>query len=88
MALTLEQYANYLDTRALPWPAPPVADPPRAKLHLKPMAEIRAVLWNVYGTVLAIPGGIVARVSNGPWGVAGPIPGIPRVEQRHRSTPC
>jgi FMN phosphatase YigB (HAD superfamily) len=57
MALTLEQYATYLDTRDLPWPAPPQADPPRAKPHVKPMPEIRAVLWNVYGTLLAIPGG-------------------------------
>jgi FMN phosphatase YigB (HAD superfamily) len=57
MALTLEQYAAYLDTRDLPWPSPPEADPPRAKAHLKPLPEIRAVLWNVYGTLLAIPGG-------------------------------
>lgn len=57
MALTLEQYAAYLDTRDLPWPAGPEADPPRAKPHLKAMPEIRAVLWNVYGTLLAIPGG-------------------------------
>jgi FMN phosphatase YigB (HAD superfamily) len=57
MALTLEQYATYLDTRDLPWPAPPQPDPPRAKPYLKSMPEIRAVLWNVYGTLLAIPGG-------------------------------
>jgi len=57
MALTLEQYAAYLDTRDLPWPSPPEADPPRAKAYVKSMPEIRAVLWNVYGTLLAIPGG-------------------------------
>jgi FMN phosphatase YigB (HAD superfamily) len=57
MALTLEQYANYLDTRDLPWPAPPQAEPVRAKPHLPSLADIRAVLWNVYGTLLAIPGG-------------------------------
>jgi FMN phosphatase YigB (HAD superfamily) len=57
MALTLEQYAAYLDTRDLPWPSPPEADPPRAKAHVKPLPEIRAVLWSVYGTLLAIPGG-------------------------------
>ncbi len=58
MALTLEQYADYLDTRRdLPWPAPPQADPPRAKPHLTPLPGLRAVLWNAYGTLLAIPGG-------------------------------
>jgi FMN phosphatase YigB (HAD superfamily) len=57
MALTLEQYATYLDTRDLPWPAAPQADPPRAKPHLKPLPEVRAVIWNVYGTLLAIAGG-------------------------------
>jgi FMN phosphatase YigB (HAD superfamily) len=57
MALTLEQYATYLDTRDLPWPAPPEVDPVRAKPHLVSIPNIRAVLWNVYGTLLAIPGG-------------------------------
>jgi FMN phosphatase YigB (HAD superfamily) len=57
MALSLEQYAAYLDTRDLPWPAPPEAEPARAKAHIKPLPEIRAVLWNVYGTFLSLPGG-------------------------------
>ncbi len=58
MALTLEQYATYLDTRRdLPWPAAPEADRPRAKPHLVRLPEVRAVLWNVYGTLLAIPTG-------------------------------
>jgi FMN phosphatase YigB (HAD superfamily) len=57
MALTLDQYAAYLDTRDLPWPAPPTAAPPRAKPHVKSLPDIRAMLWNVYGTLLAIPGG-------------------------------
>jgi hypothetical protein len=57
MPLTLEQYASYLDTRDLPWPAAPEVDPPKAKPHLKRLRGIRAVLWNVYGTLLAIPGG-------------------------------
>ena len=34
MPLTLEQYAAYLDTRDLPWPAPPEVDRPKAKPHL------------------------------------------------------
>ncbi len=57
MALTLEQYAAYLDTRDLPWPAPPEIDRPRAKPHLVRLLGIRAVTWNVYGTLLAIAGG-------------------------------
>jgi len=57
MPLTLEQYASYLDTRNLPWPAAPEVEPLKAKPHLKRLPHVRAVLWNVYGTLLAIPGG-------------------------------
>jgi FMN phosphatase YigB (HAD superfamily) len=57
MPLTLEQYASYLDTRDLPWPAPPEIDRPRAKPHLVRLPGVRAVLWNIYGTVLAVSGG-------------------------------
>src|SRR5437660_4315979 len=55
MPLTLEQYATYLDGRNLPWPAPPAIKPKKAVPHLKRLPEVRAVLWNVYGTLLAIP---------------------------------
>jgi hypothetical protein len=57
MALTLEQYATYLDTRDLPWPAPPEVHRPKAKPHLVRLPDIRAVTWSVYGTILAIAGG-------------------------------
>jgi FMN phosphatase YigB (HAD superfamily) len=57
MALTLDQYATYLDTRDLPWPAPPEVERPRARPHVVRLPQVRAVLWNVYGTLLAIPGG-------------------------------
>jgi FMN phosphatase YigB (HAD superfamily) len=58
MALTLEQYATYLDTRSdLPWPAAPTVDRPRARPHLTRLPKVRAVLWNVYGTLLAVRGG-------------------------------
>ena len=56
MPLTLEQYAAYLDT-----PRPALAGPaggrrrPRPSPHLGPLPGVRAVLWNVYGTLLAIP---------------------------------
>jgi hypothetical protein len=58
MALNLQQYADYLDTRPdLPWPAPPKATPIRAKPHLARLPQVRCVLWNAYGTLLAIPHG-------------------------------
>ncbi len=57
MALTLEQYAIYLDTRDLPWPAAPTVERPKAHPHLSRLPEVRVVLWNVYGTLLSIHGG-------------------------------
>jgi hypothetical protein len=57
MPLSLEQYAAYLDTRGLTWPAAPDADPPKARPHLAALPGIRAVLWNVYGTLIRISGG-------------------------------
>jgi hypothetical protein len=60
MPLTLEQYATYLDTRDLPWPAPPEVERPKARPHLARLPEVRCVLWNVYGTLLAIAGGELA----------------------------
>jgi FMN phosphatase YigB (HAD superfamily) len=57
MPLTLEQYATWLDGRDLPWPAPLPPEPVKAKPHVKRLDNIRAVLWNVYGTLLTIPFG-------------------------------
>lgn len=57
MALTLEQYAAFLDTRDLSWPAPPEVEPPKAKPHLTALPGIRLVTWNIYGALLAIPSG-------------------------------
>jgi len=57
MGLSLEQYASYLDKRDLPWPAAPEADRPKARPHLSRLKGIKAVLWNVYGTLLSISGG-------------------------------
>src|SRR5262245_62652193 len=56
MPLTLEQYVDYLHTRKeIPWPAAPEVTPAKARPHLDSMTSIKAVLWNVYGTLLAIP---------------------------------
>ncbi len=58
MPLTMEQYASYLDTRReLNWPAAPEVERPKAKPHLIKLPHVRVVLWNVYGTLLAIHGG-------------------------------
>jgi FMN phosphatase YigB (HAD superfamily) len=57
MPLSLEQYVTYLDSRNTPWPMPPEVDRPRAKPHLVRLPQIRAVTWNVYGTLLAVAGG-------------------------------
>ncbi len=57
MPLTLEQYATYLDTRDLPWPAPPVVERAKAKKHLVSLPDVRVVTWSVYGTLLAVAGG-------------------------------
>ena len=57
MALTLEQYAAFLDTRDLPWPAPPSVQAPKAKPHLVALRDIRLVSWNIYGTLLSIASG-------------------------------
>lgn len=58
MALTLQEYANYLDKRSdLSWPAVPEIERPRAKPSLTRLPGVRAVTWNLYGTLLAIGGG-------------------------------
>ncbi len=57
MPLTLEQYADSLDKRDLVWPAPPKPERLKARPHLVRMPEVRAVLWNVYGTLLNLYSG-------------------------------
>src|SRR5439155_23709410 len=57
MPLTLEQYAERLDDRTdLPWPAAPRIKPPKAKPHLEQL-PVKAVMWTVYGTLVAVPQG-------------------------------
>jgi FMN phosphatase YigB (HAD superfamily) len=57
MPLSLDQYAAALDARNLPWPAPPRVKRARARPHLRPLPEVRAVIWSIYGTLLVIKGG-------------------------------
>ena len=57
MAKTLTEYVRWLDGRDLIWPAPPKAVPAGATPALKPLRGIKAVTWNVYGTLLRISDG-------------------------------
>jgi FMN phosphatase YigB (HAD superfamily) len=58
MTLTLEQYADYLDTRRdLSWPAAPEVAKRPARPHLVRLPEVRLVTWSIYGTLLSIRGG-------------------------------
>lgn len=57
MPLTLDQYVlDFLDKRGLPWPAMPPVTAKKARPHTEPL-PVKAVLWTVYGTLLAIPTG-------------------------------
>src|SRR5438552_4988168 len=57
MPLTLEQYVERLDSRTdLPWPAAPKIDPPKDKPHIVQL-PVKAVMWTVYGTLVAVPQG-------------------------------
>lgn len=57
MAKSLFEYAEWLAGRNLRWPAPPKLEPAKATPYLKPIAGIKAVTWNVYGTLLRISDG-------------------------------
>src|SRR4051794_25296846 len=57
MPMTLEQYAEDLTTRNLVWPVPPTPQPVKAKPSAAPLPGIRAVAWNIYGTLLSISTG-------------------------------
>src|SRR6476646_9717031 len=57
MPLTLDQYADYLDTRDLTWPAPPEVLRPKARPHYKVLRGVQAVTWNIYGTLLHLSSG-------------------------------
>lgn len=55
MALSLSEYADSLDERNLIWPKVPAPKPVKSRPSIKPLAGIRAVLWDVYGTLLRTP---------------------------------
>lgn len=57
MAKNLLEYLDLLDEKELRWPAPPKLEPVHATPSAKPLAGIRAVTWNIYGTLLRISDG-------------------------------
>jgi hypothetical protein len=57
MSLTLEEYVTSLDVRKTPWPAAPKVQRAKAKPHLRFLSQVRAVVWSIYGPLLAISGG-------------------------------
>lgn len=57
MAKSLFEYADWLAERNLRWPAPPKLESAKATPYTKPLSGIKAVTWNVYGTLLRISDG-------------------------------
>ncbi len=58
MAWTLDEYVEHLESRAdLLWPQPPALQRPKATPFLKPLPDVRAVLWDVYGVLIRITDG-------------------------------
>lgn len=57
MPKTLLEYSDWLAERELKWPAPPKPQPISATPSAKPLENIRAVTWSIYGTLLRITDG-------------------------------
>lgn len=57
MPQTLLEFMDALDERDLIWPQPADPVPLRAKPTLQPLPDVRAITWNVYGTLLTINDG-------------------------------
>jgi FMN phosphatase YigB (HAD superfamily) len=58
MAKTIAEYLDWLDGRHdLIWPKPPAIKPLNATPSCKPLAGIKVVLWDIYGTLLTIVDG-------------------------------
>lgn len=57
MSKSLEEYADWLDERKLLWPTPPTAVAAKATPYLKPLPDIRGVVWSLYGTLLTVADG-------------------------------
>lgn len=59
MAKSLLEYADWLVEKGTRFPAPPKPQPQSARGALKPLPGMRAVLWDLYGTLLRIADGVL-----------------------------
>jgi FMN phosphatase YigB (HAD superfamily) len=57
MAKSLAEYAEWLSERDLRWPAVPRLEGVKANPYTKPLSGIKAVAWDIYGTLLRIADG-------------------------------
>jgi FMN phosphatase YigB (HAD superfamily) len=57
MPQSLAEYAHWLSERNLRWPAAPELQRVKADPLCDPLPEVKAVLWNVYGTLIRIADG-------------------------------
>ncbi len=57
MAQTIAEYAEWLDGRELTWPKVPKQEPVKASPYSAPLEGIKAITWNIYGTLLRISDG-------------------------------
>ncbi|MDA1017932.1 MAG: HAD hydrolase-like protein [Planctomycetota bacterium] len=57
MTQTLHEYAEWLDNRGLIWPKVPKLEVVKASPYSKPLDGIKAVTWNIYGTLLRVSEG-------------------------------
>lgn len=64
MAVSLAEYANFLDDRDLIWPRVPPPVAVRATPSIDPIDGVRMVLWDVYGTLLRTTGGAFCLIPN------------------------
>ncbi|REJ82079.1 MAG: HAD family hydrolase [Planctomycetota bacterium] len=63
MAKSIAEYITWLDERQdLIWPKPPAPRPLKATPYLKPLPGVRAVAYEVYGTLLRIDGGRLQHI--------------------------
>jgi len=63
MPQTLSEYAEWLEQRSdLIWPKPPPLEKPKAKPYTLPLEGIKAVTWNVYGTLLHLSAGRLLHI--------------------------
>ena len=57
MAKSLLEYAQWLGERNLLWPAAPACEPAKANPTAVKLAGVKAVVWDIYGTLLCISDG-------------------------------